>query len=155
MQPTVAIVDDEAMVLGALRGFLELETPYRVRAFSSPLAALRSLEEEPVHVIVADFMMPEMDGITLLRRVREMHPQVTRVLLTGYADKENAIRAINEAGLYHYLEKPWSNEHLKLVVRNGIERCSLLNELEARVSALEGANRDLFELRRRLMQAFL
>jgi response regulator RpfG family c-di-GMP phosphodiesterase len=153
--PTVAIVDDEEMVLGALRGFLELETPYRVRAFTSPLEALRSLEEEPAHVVVADFMMPEMDGITLLRRVREVHPQVTRVLLTGYADKENAIRAINEAGLYHYLEKPWSNEHLKLVVRNGIERCSLLSELEGRVSALEDANRDLFELRRRLIQAFL
>jgi response regulator RpfG family c-di-GMP phosphodiesterase len=96
-----------------------------------------------------------MDGITFLKQVRERRPQATRILLTGYADKENAIRAINEAGLYHYLEKPWNNDHLKIVLRNGVERASLFTELDARVAALDGANRELGEIRRRLMQAFL
>ena len=82
-------------------------------------------------------------------------PQATRILLTGYADKENAIRAINEAGLYYYLEKPWDNEQLKLIIRNSVERSSLFLELDARVSALEGANEELLDLRRRLFQAFL
>jgi putative two-component system response regulator len=79
----------------------------------------------------------------------------TRILLTGYADKENAIRAINEAGLYYYLEKPWSNDQLKIVIRNGIERSALFTELDARVSALESAHEELGGMRRRLMQAFL
>jgi response regulator RpfG family c-di-GMP phosphodiesterase len=155
MQNTVMIVDDEDMVASALRSFLELETPYRVLTFTAPASALEALAVEPVDVIVADFMMPGMDGITFLRAFREMNPQATRILLTGYADKENAIRAINEAGLYYYLEKPWSNEHLKLVIRNGVERSSLFNELDSRVRALEGAHEELFEIRKRLVQAFL
>ena len=140
--PTVLIVDDE-------------ETSYRILTFTSPTDALEEAEAEAVSVVIADFMMPEMDGITFLRQFRELNPQATRILLTGYADKENAIRAINEAGLYYYLEKPWSNEHLKLVIRNGVERSSLFNELDARVRALEGAHEELYEIRRRLVQAFL
>lgn len=152
---TIAVVDDEEMVVASIRSFLELETPYRVLTFSSAGAAREGLEREPAHVVVADFMMPDGDGVSLLRWVRERHPQTTRVLLTGYADKKNAIRAINEAGLYYYLEKPWNNDHLRMVIRNGVERCSLINELDSRVGALEDANRDLMEIRRRLIQAFL
>jgi response regulator RpfG family c-di-GMP phosphodiesterase len=155
MQNTVMIVDDEDMVASALRSFLELETPYRVLTFTAPASALEALAVEPVDVIVADFMMPGMDGITFLRHARAAKPLTTRILLTGYADKENAIRAINEAGLYYYLEKPWNNDHLKLVIRNGIERSALVNELDMRVSALEGANRELDGFRRKLIQAFL
>ena len=153
--PTVLIVDDEDMVATALRSFLELETSYRILTHTSPDTALDELEAEPVNVVIADFMMPEMDGITFLRHVREKKPQATRILLTGYADKENAIRAINEAGLYYYLEKPWSNEHLKLVIRNGVERSTLFNELDSRVRALEGAHQELFDIRKRLVKAFL
>lgn len=152
---TVALVDDEEMVAGALRGFLELETPYRVLSFTSPAAALSALEEETVHVMIADFLMPGMDGITLLRHVRDRHPNVTRILLTGYADQQNAIRAINEVGLYHYFEKPWRNDQLRLVLQNAVERSTLVNELDARISALEAANHDLLELRRRIVRAFL
>jgi DNA-binding NtrC family response regulator len=152
---TVVLVDDEEMVTAALKGFLELETPYRVLAFSSPLEVLESIQKERVDVVVADFMMPEMDGVELLRRVRELRPHVTRILLTGYADIDNAIRAINEAGLYHYLQKPWDNEHLKLIIRNGMERSDLVNELDARISALEHANKELVGIRQRLIQAFL
>ena len=152
---TVMIVDDEEMVATALRSFLELETSYRVLTFTSPTQALEALDGTSVNVVIADFMMPEMDGITFLRRLRDEQPQATRILLTGYADKENAIRAINEAGLYYYLEKPWSNEHLKLVIRNGVERSALFRELDSRVQALEGAHEELSEIRRRLVQAFL
>ena len=153
--PVILIVDDEEMVATALRSFLELETSYRILTFTSPIEALDMAEDEAVNVVIADFMMPEMDGITFLRQLREKQPEATRILLTGYADKENAIRAINEAGLYYYLEKPWSNDHLKLVIRNGVERSTLFNELDSRVRALEGAHQELHDIRRRLVQAFL
>lgn len=149
------LVDDEVMVALSLRSFLELETSYRVLMFTSPAAALDALASEHIDVVIADFMMPEMDGITFLRRARELRPLTTRILLTGYADKDNAIRAINEAGLYYYIEKPWDNEHLKVIVRNGIERTSLFNELDMRVTALEQANVELHGLRGRMLQAFL
>jgi response regulator RpfG family c-di-GMP phosphodiesterase len=153
--PTVMIVDDEEMVATALRSFLELETSYDILTFTSPTEAIEAPRLTDVNVVIADFMMPGMDGITFLRQFREANPEATRILLTGYADKENAIRAINEAGLYYYLEKPWSNEHLKLVIRNGVERSTLFSELSQRVEALEGANKELYEIRRRLVQAFL
>lgn len=153
--PTVLVVDDEEMVAESIRTFLELETSYRVLTSTSPVDALASLDGEVVDVVVADFMMPGMDGVEFLKRFRAMRPEATRILLTGYADAENAIRAINEAGLYYYLQKPWANEHLKLVIRNGIERTSLVSELDARISALEHANEELFEIRHRLMKAFL
>lgn len=153
--PTILIVDDEEMVLMALRSFLELETAYRVVTSLSPVDALDTVRDERVDVIVADFMMPVMDGIEFLRQARDIRPHATRILLTGYADMRNAIRAINEAGLYHYLEKPWDNDRLKLVVRNGVERSSLVNELDSRISALESANVELLEIRSRLIKAFL
>jgi DNA-binding NtrC family response regulator len=155
MHNTVLVVDDEPMVATALRGFLELETSYRVLCFTDPHAALECLAREPVEVVVSDFLMPGMDGITLLRRARELKPMATRILLTGYADKHNAIRAINEAGLYYYLEKPWDNEHLKMVIRNGIERSALFTELDTRVAALEAAHSELDGFRRKLIEAFL
>ncbi len=151
----VLIVDDEAMVATALESFLQLETSYRVHAFTRPTQALEALESELVHVIIADFMMPGMDGISFLTRAREMRPQAARILLTGYADKESAIRAINNVGLYQYLEKPWDNEQLKLVIRNGVERATLFDELDRHVGALESANSELVEIRRRITRAFL
>lgn len=153
--PTVLIIDDEAMVAMTLQALLELETRYRVLTFTDPFKALAALDLEPVDVIVSDFMMPGMDGITFFKQAREKKPLTTRILLTGYADKQNAIRAINEAGLYYYLEKPWDNEHLKLVIRNGIERSELFTELDARVSALESAHGELHDIRKRLIRAFL
>ena len=153
--PTVLIVDDEEMVLTALRSFLTLETSYRVLTMNSPESALETIRNEPVDVAVADFMMPAMDGIEFLRRAREIRPAASRVLLTGYADVQNAIRAINEAGLYYYLEKPWDNDRLKLVIRNSVERSALVNELDARITALENANGELFEMRKKLIRAFL
>ena len=151
----VLIVDDEQMVTTAIRSFLELDTPHRVRTYTSPSEALEVVREEPIHVVVADFLMPDMDGISFLQRVREERPHASRVLLTGYADKRNAIRAINEAGLYQYLEKPWDNEELRLVIRNGVERAALFYDLDARVSALEDAHEELRTIRRRLLEAFL
>ncbi len=153
--PTVLVVDDEEMVCTSIRTFLELETPYRVITYTSPAKALAETDLDTIDVVVADFMMPDLDGVAFLKEVRARRPHAARILLTGYADVENAIRAINEAGLYYYLEKPWDNEHLKLVIRNGIERSSLVHELDARISALEHANSELFAIRQRLIRAFL
>ncbi len=152
---TVVIVDDEPMVATALRSFLQLETPYCVLTFTSPREALDALDSDRVDVVISDFMMPGMDGIQFLSEMRRRYPTATRILLTGYADKENAIRAINEVGLYYYLEKPWDNEHLRLVVRNGVERAALFRDLEVKVNALESANQDLAQIRQRLIRALL
>lgn len=146
----IFLIDDEPLVLESLGILLDLETDYEVRSFSSPRAALASADGEPVDVVVSDFLMPEMDGIACLGEFRKLHPSAPRILLTGYADKESAIRAINDVGLFQYLEKPWENDHLLLVLRNAMERKTLLDllarqaeEIEARSGELRGLRQDI------------
>ena len=150
----ILLLDDEEMVLTSLSSFLELETDYEVVTFTSANAALAHIKENPVNLVISDYLMPEMDGITFLAKVKETDPQVTRVVLTGYADKENAIKAINEVGIFQYIEKPWDNDDLKIVIRNGLEKQQLMQELEKKISEIQKAYGDLQGLHREILKAF-
>jgi serine phosphatase RsbU (regulator of sigma subunit) len=118
--PTILVVDDESLVTKTLSSYLQLETEYDVLAFESPLEALKAVKVKAPDLVISDFLMPEMDGLKFLSEIKKLYPDISTILLTGYADKENAIKAINQVGLFQYLEKPWDNENLKLVIRNGI-----------------------------------
>jgi len=150
----VAIIDDEPMVTQSIKNFLALETDYDVLVYNSPQAALESLKDRTVDVIISDYLMPDINGIDLLLQLKEMQPQATRILLTGYADKENAIKAINDVGLYQYIEKPWENEDLKLIIRNGIEKRVLLRRLADKVQELDKASAELKGVYSDLLKAF-
>jgi len=154
--PTVLLVDDEEMVLNSIKSFFAIETDYNLITYTSPLKALEELEQSTRHVdlVVSDYLMPEMDGITFLAKVKEKLPLVPRILLTGYADKENAIKAINNVGLYQYIEKPWDNEDLRLIVRNGLEKTILLHQLEEKIQEAERAQRELSEVQRDILRVF-
>ena len=108
------------MILETLGALFESETSYTVRTFSSSVLALQELEKSPVDLVISDFLMAEMNGLDFLQQVKKMYPDVPCILLTGYADKENAIKAINEIGLFQYIEKPWDSDHLILIVRNAL-----------------------------------
>ena len=135
--PSILIVDDEDMVLSSLRGVFTLQTDYDIHEANTPKNAIAQLERTPIDVVISDFLMPEMNGIELLKEVKKLQPETVRLLLTGYADKENAIKAINEVGLYHYLEKPWDNDALLNIVRNALEEKSLKRELATKVRELD------------------
>lgn len=153
-QATVLILDDEEMVLTSLRSFLELETEYNVVTFTEGEKALEYVKENPIDLVISDYLMPEIDGITFLAKVKEMQPQATRIILTGYADKENAIKAINDVGLFQYIEKPWDNDNLKIVIRNGLEKRKLMQELEEKIGEIQKAYGDLQGLHREILKAF-
>ncbi len=150
----VLILDDEEMVLTSLRSFLELETDYEIVTFTSATEALEYTKKNKINLVVSDYLMPEMDGISFLAKVKEIDPNATRIILTGYADKENAIKAINEVSLFQYIEKPWDNDHLKLVIRNGIDKQKLLSELESKVIEIKKAYGDLENLHVDILKAF-
>lgn len=150
----VAVIDDEPMVVQSIKNFLDLETDYEVLTFTSPTEALRQLKDHPVDVVISDYLMPELNGIEFFLKLKEFQPHATRVLLTGYADKENAIKAINDVGLYQYIEKPWENEDLKLIIRNAIEKRQLIKRLADKVAELDRASSDLKSLYSDLMRAF-
>jgi DNA-binding NtrC family response regulator len=142
------------MVLTSLTSFLKLETDYEVVTFTSPVEALEYVRHNSIDLVIADYLMPEMDGISFLAKVKEINPLATRIILTGYADKENAIKAINDVGLFQYIEKPWDNDDLKLLIRNGLEKQRLLLELQSKVDEIKRAYEDLQGLHREILKAF-
>lgn len=146
---TVMIVDDEEIVLSSLRAMLQLDTDYRVLTYRSPVEALAFLQRQPVDIVICDFLMPEMNGLQFLGQLKKLYPNVPRILLTGYADKGNAILAINEIGLYQYIEKPWDNHHIKLVLRNGLATKTLEDTLQLKLRELDEVlrSRDLIASR--------
>ena len=77
------------------------------------------------------------------------------MLLTGHADKQSAVQAINNVGLFQYLEKPWDNAQLLLVIQAAMERSELLRDLREKISELDSAHSSLKDVQRRLLQAFL
>jgi len=152
---TIVIVDDEEMVLTSLSSFLTLETNYNVKIYTSASEALAFIKENDVDLVVSDYLMPEMDGISFLARVKKMKPDVPRIILTGYADKENAIKAINEVGLFQYIEKPWDNDDLLIIFRNGLEKQRLLKKLQDKIGEINVAYGELQELQREIVKTFV
>lgn len=139
----IVVVDDEKIVTSAFKTLLKVEGFSNAHFFNNPEEALEFLKSNTPDLVISDFLMPEMNGLEFLSEVKKMYPEVSKILLTGYADKENAIRAINEVGLYRYIEKPWDNDDLILNIRNGIERSYLLSELRKKIAELEAAKKEL------------
>lgn len=139
----IVVVDDEKIVTSAFKTLLRVEGFSDAHFFNNPKEALEFLENNTPDLVISDFLMPEMNGLEFLSEVKKMYPEVSKILLTGYADKENAIRAINEVGLYRYIEKPWNNDDLVINIKNGIERSYLLSELRKKIAELEVAHKEL------------
>jgi DNA-binding NtrC family response regulator len=149
------VVDDEEIVLTSLRSLLKITMDCDVECYTDPHQALDRIQHNSVDLVISDYLMPQMDGIAFLARVRDHNPEITRILLTAYADKESAVKAINEVGLFYYLEKPWDNNQLLLTIRNGLERRFLLRHLREKLSELDEAYVGLKETQRKLLKAFM
>jgi len=152
--PRILILDDEDMVLTSLRSFLEQETDYHVETFTTPQKALAYIKSTAVDLVISDYLIPEMDGISFLAQAKEIDPHITRIILTGYADKKNAIKAINDVGLFQYIEKPWDNDDLIIVLRNGLEKQKLMRELDRKIAEIQKAYGELQGLHREILKAF-
>jgi DNA-binding NtrC family response regulator len=154
-RPTVLILDDEEMVTTSLRNLFRLQTDYRLIVYTAPEKALADANNHVIDLVITDYLMPGIDGIRFLTLFKEIQPQAVRVLLTGYADKENAIKAINEVGLYQYIEKPWDNDALLMIVKNGLEKRALIRTLESKIEELDHAHNNLKVIQTELIKAFM
>jgi len=142
----VVLVDDEEMVTQNLEMLLSMETNYESVCFNRPASALEYLKQNEADAVLSDFIMPEMNGLDLLAHVKEVQPTCSRLLLTGYADKESAVRAINEVGLFQYLEKPWENEFVMITLRNAVERSRLLKQLQDKTQSLDTFREEVWKM---------
>jgi response regulator RpfG family c-di-GMP phosphodiesterase len=124
----VLLVDDEANILNALAR-LFLDRDVRVLRAGNGEEALGIVRREPVAVVVSDNLMPGMRGVELLSRIRDLSPDTVRVLLTGYADLQTAIEAINRGEVFRFHVKPWVDEEIVRTVEEGVRRFQVVRSL--------------------------
>ena len=130
-QYTILLLDDDSDVITSLSSLLDLETDHNILTFTSANEAAEVIETHEIDLAIVDYLMPgAMDGIDFLIALKNKQPYSIRMILTAYADKENAIKAINEVGLYKYLEKPWDNKELLQIIQEGLEKRALLKQLK-------------------------
>lgn len=113
--PHLLILDDEELILNALVRALKSEE-YTIDKFTSPLQALDDLRKTNYDVILADYRIPEMDGITFLKKSKQFLPQAKRIILSGQADFNGLVSAINEAEIFRFIFKPWNDDELKNIL---------------------------------------
>lgn len=114
---TLLLVDDDPGILNALCRSLRREG-YRILTAGSGVHGLELLATEPVQVILSDQRMPEMTGTEFFRRVKELHPDTVRIVLSGYTELESVTRAVNEGAIYKFLYKPWEDDLLLEHIRD-------------------------------------
>ena len=119
----ILAVDDELDNLLVLRATFRDE--FTVYTENSPDEALRSMVARPVAILLTDQRMPGMTGIDLCERVRDLYPDVQRMLITAYSDREVAIAAINRGGVSRYIHKPWDAEQVRQILRDSVARAHL------------------------------
>jgi response regulator RpfG family c-di-GMP phosphodiesterase len=137
---TILCVDDEPNILSSLRRALR-NPQYRVLTAPGGHEAIAIMEAAPADLVISDMRMPGMDGAQLLGQIRRRWPRTMRILLTGYADVNSTIAAINEGQIYRYVNKPWDDGELQVTVAQALERLALERE-KARLEALTQAQNE-------------
>ena len=140
--PSLLLVDDEPNILTSLRRLLRAEG-FAIRTAESGGQALELLAQEPADVIISDMRMPMMNGAEFLKQAREHWPDSYRIILTGFADMEAMVSAVNEGGVNAYLNKPWDDLQLLQTVRGALERKRLVDERNALLALTARQNEEL------------
>ena len=143
-------VDDEENNLMSFKATFRLK--YNVMIALSAAEAMKILEKKPVEIIITDQRMPNMTGIEFLEKVLEKYPDPIRILLTGYADMNAVIDAVNKGKIYHYLSKPWNEEVLGDTIQKAYEAYCKDQEIKTMNGKLATSNEQLeFLLRQSLL----
>jgi DNA-binding NtrC family response regulator len=126
MSARILVVDDEEIVIKSCLRILD-GADYQVETAQDGREALRKVDEIPYDVLILDIMMPGMDGLEVLRRVKETHPDVDVIMVTGLSQIDTAVQAM-KLGAFDYISKPFEPDELILVVQRALERRLLLQE---------------------------
>lgn len=148
----VLCVDDEENILHSLKRLLRREG-YGLLTASSGKEGLQLLMENDVHLVISDQRMPEMAGTEFLALVKERHPDVIRICLTGYTDVDSITESINKGHIYKFFLKPWNDQSLKLEIKQALDQYDLIkanrdlhNKVVEQNEKLKSMNEDLERL---------
>jgi DNA-binding NtrC family response regulator len=124
---TLLLLDDEENILRALTRVLRRDG-YQIITASRAQDAFALLAKHDVQVILSDQRMPEMNGTEFFSRVKSLHPETIRIVLSGYTDLKSVTDAINQGAIYKFLTKPWDDEHLRTSIAQAFQHHSLAME---------------------------
>ncbi len=113
---------------------------YNIYTTSSAEEAFRILETEDIHVVLTDQRMPGVTGLEFLKKIRPSYPNIVSMIVSGYSDTEVIIKALNEAGIYQYVPKPWTPDALKMSLDNAFERYELRLKNQQLITDLKESN---------------
>lgn len=121
------LVDDEPSILRSLR--LVLGDPSReIEVYTDPKEALMRAQTATFDLIMSDFRMPQMDGVQFLTEIKKLQPAAMRLILSGYAELEGVLKAINQAEIYRFVCKPWDDHDLKTTVQRALDHHHVVAE---------------------------
>jgi len=145
----VLVVDDDELILRALSRILE-SAGYEPRCYAEPERALAAIESDAPVVIISDYMMPEMDGISFLKQARSRLPSAVRILCTAAEDFRVALQAVNSGEVFRIISKPWHQQELLSTVHQAAEAARLRRENERLTGEVQRQNGQLREYNSRL-----
>lgn len=139
----ILYVDDEESNLRIFK--MAFKRDYNIFLANSGLEAIKVLHEQTIHLIVTDQKMPEMTGTEFLEKTIPEFPNIVRIILTGFADIEAIVRAINKANIYKYITKPWNREDFKMVLDEALALYQYRADKDIKIALLEKENKILKE----------
>ncbi|MGD0169100.1 MAG: HD domain-containing phosphohydrolase [Smithella sp.] len=148
---SILIVDDEESILNSFQRILADED-YEVHTVNNGSEGLNKLRtaQKPYSVIVSDQRMPEMSGVQFFAQAKDIFPDAVRILLTGYADSDAIIDAINKGGVHLYFTKPWREEEILLHIKQSLSKVEILAENKRLVELIKIKNQELVKLNKTL-----
>ena len=145
----VLVVDDDDLILKALARILE-SSGFEARCYVSPEEALAHMEADAPVVVISDYMMPSMDGITFLKHARVRCPSAVRILCTAAEDFRVALQAVNSGEVFRIVSKPWHQQELISTVAQAVEAGRLHRENDRLTAEVQRQNEQLREINLRL-----
>jgi DNA-binding NtrC family response regulator len=119
---TILFVDDDEHVRKALARSLQRCGDYRLLFVDGGRPALELMRKEPVDIVISDQSMPGMTGLELMKLVRDRNPEIIRIILTGHADADTVMEAVNQGEVYRFLTKPFDQRELQLTLKTACDR---------------------------------
>jgi DNA-binding NtrC family response regulator len=127
MAGNILLVDDEKDMLSLLERMISEKTDHEIVTESNPLKALEVFKDRPFDLVITDLKMPKMDGIKLLKEIKNVRPNVSVIILTAYATIETAVEAIQK-GAYDYISKPFQRERILLTIDKAMKWQEMVRE---------------------------
>jgi len=127
MKPSILVVDDDEVMRDTLSDVLK-KRGYEVSLATSGSGALSAIKKTIIDLVLLDMKLPDIDGLEVLRRIKEFDTEILVIMMTAYSDVQTAVSAM-KSGAYHYINKPFELEELRLLIEKGLETKSLINEV--------------------------